>query len=87
MLFLYCRASGINRRESLQTMTETIAGVKIPDSKMAKDATDLLRDVATELVFDHSRRVFLFGSLRGGSRGWIMILSCCTSVRCSTTSA
>lgn len=50
-------------------MAETIAGVKIPDSKMARDATELLRDVATELVFDHSRRVFLFGSLRGQEHG------------------
>jgi len=50
-------------------MTEIIAGVRIPDSKMVRDATDLLRDVATELVFDHSRRVFLFGSLRGQERG------------------
>lgn len=50
-------------------MTETIAGVRIPDSKMARDATELLRDVATELVFDHSRRVFLFGSLRGQEQG------------------
>ncbi|HAY43754.1 MAG TPA: diguanylate cyclase [Micrococcaceae bacterium] len=49
-------------------MAEIIAGVRIPDSKMARDATDLLRDVATELVFDHSRRVFLFGSLRGQER-------------------
>lgn len=50
-------------------MAEIIAGVRIPDSKMVRDATDLLRDVATELVFDHSRRVFLFGSLRGQERG------------------
>jgi HD superfamily phosphodiesterase len=50
-------------------MAEIIAGVRIPDSKMAQDATDLLRDVATGLVFDHSRRVFLFGSLRGQERG------------------
>lgn len=46
-------------------MTKTIAGIEIPDSRMAQDATDLLRDVASDLVFDHSRRVFLFGSLRG----------------------
>lgn len=46
-------------------MTETIAGIQIPDSAMAKDATALLRDVATQLVYDHSRRVFLFASLRG----------------------
>lgn len=50
-------------------MAEMIAGVKIPDSKMARDATELLRDVATDLVFDHSRRVFLFGSLRGQEQG------------------
>lgn len=46
-------------------MTETIAGIAIPDSSIAKEATELVRDVATELVFHHSRRVFLFGSLRG----------------------
>lgn len=50
-------------------MAEIIAGVSIPDSKMARDATALLRDVATDLVFDHSRRVFLFGSLRGQEHG------------------
>jgi hypothetical protein len=26
------------------TMSETIAGIKIPDSKMAKDLTELIRD-------------------------------------------
>lgn len=50
-------------------MTETIAGIRIPDSKMARDATELLREVATELVYDHSRRVFIFGSLRGQEQG------------------
>lgn len=46
-------------------MAETIAGVTIPDSKMAQEATDLVRDVADDLIYDHSRRVFLFASLRG----------------------
>jgi HD superfamily phosphodiesterase len=46
-------------------MTEEIAGVRIPDSTMAREATELVRDVASPLVFDHSRRVFLFGALRG----------------------
>jgi hypothetical protein len=46
-------------------MTETIAGVTIPDSKLAQAATDLVRDVASPLLFHHSRRVFLFGALRG----------------------
>ena len=46
-------------------MTETIAGVRIPDSTLAREATELVRDVASPLLFDHSRRVFLFGALRG----------------------
>lgn len=46
-------------------MAEMIAGVAIPDSTLAQEATELVRDVATELVYHHSRRVFLFGALRG----------------------
>lgn len=46
-------------------MSETIAGITIPDSRMAQDATALVRDVADDLVFHHSRRVFIFGALRG----------------------
>jgi HD superfamily phosphodiesterase len=50
-------------------MSETIAGIQIPDSTMAREATELVRDVAPDLVFHHSRRVFLFGSLRGQDQG------------------
>lgn len=50
-------------------MGETIAGVRIPDSALAREATELVRDVAAPLLFDHSRRVFLFGSLRGLEAG------------------
>jgi hypothetical protein len=50
-------------------MTETIAGVSIPDSSLAKDATELIRDTTNELIFHHSRRVFLFGSLQSRKFG------------------
>ncbi|MEW2390067.1 HD domain-containing protein [Streptomyces venezuelae] len=50
-------------------MSETIAGIRIPDSALAKEATELVRDVAAPLLFDHSRRVFLWGSLRGRDQG------------------
>lgn len=50
-------------------MAEMIAGISIPDSPLARDTTELVRDAATELVFDHSRRVFLFASLRGKEQG------------------
>jgi hypothetical protein len=43
----------------------TIAGIGIPDSTIAREATELVRDVSTLLLFDHSRRVFLWGSLYG----------------------
>jgi len=50
-------------------MTKTIiAGITIPDSALANDATRLIRDTTNELIFNHSRRVFLFGSLQAAAR-------------------
>lgn len=49
-------------------MTTTIAGIKIPDSKMAREATQLVRDTESDLLFNHSTRVFLFGALTGKRR-------------------
>lgn len=50
-------------------MSERIAGIEIPDSGLAAEATELIRDTAGPLLYAHSRRVFLFGSLRGRERG------------------
>ena len=50
-------------------MTETIAGVDIPDTELAREATELVRKNSTPLLFDHSRRVFLFATLKGRYRG------------------
>ena len=47
------------------TAATTIAGIRIPDSAIAREATELVRNVSTPLLFDHSRRVFLWGSLHG----------------------
>jgi HD domain len=47
----------------------TIAGIPIPDSALAREATALVADIATQLLFDHSRRVFLWGSLQGEKLG------------------
>ncbi|MDT7626638.1 MAG: hypothetical protein QOD04_639, partial [Pseudonocardiales bacterium] len=35
-------------------MTETIAGVTIPDSRLVAEATELVRDSAPPLLFHHS---------------------------------
>ncbi len=50
-------------------MSEVIAGVEIPDTALVKEATELVRGVASPLLFHHSRRVFLFGMLQGRRRG------------------
>ena len=50
-------------------MSERIAGIDIPDSRLASEATELVRDAASPLLFNHSRRVFLFGSLQGKRLG------------------
>lgn len=49
-------------------MAVSISGVTIPDSKLARDATELVRDTATPLLFHHSSRVYYFGALAGKRR-------------------
>jgi HD superfamily phosphodiesterase len=46
-----------------------IDGVRIPDSKMARGLTQLVRDTETDLLFNHSTRVYFFGALTGKRRG------------------
>lgn len=48
---------------------QTMAGVTVPDTKLAREATELIRDCTSDLVYNHSRRVFWWGSLQGGNRG------------------
>src|SRR5271167_839805 len=43
----------------------SIAGVAIPDSKLAREVTELIRDTEPPLLFHHSTRVYLFGALSG----------------------
>jgi hypothetical protein len=54
---------------STQTEATSIAGVRIPDSKLAREATELVRDTESPLLFNHSTRVYYFGALAGAKRG------------------
>jgi hypothetical protein len=49
-------------------MTATLQGVDIPDSKLAREITELVRDTASPLLFHHSSRVYYFGALAGKHR-------------------
>jgi hypothetical protein len=51
------------------TMSLIVGGVKIPDSKLAREITELVRDTETPLLFHHSTRVYYFGALAGKRRG------------------
>jgi hypothetical protein len=44
-------------------MSKIIAGVEIPESAVAAEATRLIEETTNPLLFHHSRRVFLFGSI------------------------
>src|SRR2546427_8166659 len=46
-----------------------VAGVVIPDSKLALEVTELVRDTESPLLFHHSSRVYYWGALTGKRRG------------------
>jgi HD superfamily phosphodiesterase len=48
---------------------ESIGGIAIPDTPLVREITDFIRAAEDDLLFDHSRRVFLFGVLQGRRRG------------------
>jgi HD superfamily phosphodiesterase len=50
-------------------MSESIAGIDIPDTPLVRAITAHIRDAEEDLLFNHSRRVFIFGALQGRRRG------------------
>jgi HD domain-containing protein len=46
-------------------MTGVISGVRIPDSKMAREAAELVRQHEDKMLFNHSVRVYVFGAIKG----------------------
>jgi len=51
------------------TDTTTIADVKIPDSTLARNIEQLVRDTESDLLFHHSSRVYHWAALAGKRRG------------------
>jgi HD domain len=50
------------------TMSNIAHTLVIPDSLLAKEATDILREHSTDLLFNHSLRVYLFAAEQGHHR-------------------
>src|SRR5882724_1272091 len=55
---------------TVQPPSLTLAsGVTIPDSKMAREVTELVRDTENSLLFNHSSRVYYFSAAAGKRKG------------------
>ena len=50
-------------------MPELIAGVEIPGTAAVADASRLIRETTSPLIYHHSRRVFLFGRIHAQRLG------------------
>ena len=46
----------------------SINGIKVPDSKLGRAITEFIRDTESELLFNHSVRVYFFGAIAGQQR-------------------
>jgi hypothetical protein len=54
---------------STSSQAKLISGISIPDSKLANEITEFIRDTESTLLFNHSSRVYYFGALAGQRRG------------------
>ncbi|MGA8437594.1 MAG: HD domain-containing protein [Candidatus Sulfotelmatobacter sp.] len=50
-------------------MASTQTTIKIPDTKLASEAHDILREYATDLLYNHSNRVYFFAAEQGRQQG------------------
>ena len=50
------------------TMNTDLARIGVPDSKLAREITELVRDTESPLLFHHSSRVYYWGALAGRRR-------------------
>jgi HD superfamily phosphodiesterase len=47
-----------------------ISGITVPETKLANEITQLIRDTESTLLFNHSSRVYYFDALAGQRRGF-----------------
>src|SRR5262245_6434764 len=55
--------------ESAEVMSEVIAGVEVPDTAAVTEATRLVQETISPLIYHHSRRVFFFGQIHAHRLG------------------
>jgi hypothetical protein len=55
---------------TIASQAALVSGITVPDSKLAKEITEFVRDTESTLLFNHSSRVYYFGALAGERRGF-----------------
>ena len=58
-----------NSDVAFQPMPKSVAGIRIVDSKIAVEATELAREASPAFLFNHAARTYLFGALTGKAKG------------------
>jgi hypothetical protein len=48
---------------------KSVGGISIPDTKLAQEIAEFIRGTETELLFNHSSRVYYFAAIAGKRRG------------------
>lgn len=48
---------------------QELSNLGVPDSKLARDVTQFVRDTESDLLFHHSARVFCWGAMAGNRKG------------------
>ena len=67
-------------------MSDFSAGLAIPDSRLAREAMGILRAHSSDLLFNHSVRVYLFAAEQGRQKKLGSMQNSCTSLRHFTIS-
>jgi hypothetical protein len=49
--------------------TFTVEGIRVPDTRLAREITQFVRDTESALLFNHSSRVYYWGALAGEHHG------------------
>jgi hypothetical protein len=52
-----------------KAVTTMLDRVSVPDTKLAREITEFVRDTESDLLFHHSSRVYYWGALAGNRRG------------------
>lgn len=73
--------------QSTANAGDEVPGVKIPDSKLARDAAQLIRESEGDFLFQHSTRVYYWAATAESAKVSLSTRNFSTLRRCSMISA